>query len=298
MSCCVAKQSDEEIWQEGQNIARRAGMAVGRPIITGAQKLQQSLGQTRRKFHPSNGFTMMEMVLHLDWAAYESALLTGWVKGTDQVLRGSTRAGLAEHGFTMARKDVIEFEIGREMSLEWIRNRGAAHVTGITDATRKAIQDILQRGIAENRTTNQMIRDIHDVIGLSPRDANLIMNRRAQLEKAGVPQRAIERQLRALKKKKLKQRAFLVGGTETMAARNQGTVNAWKVLEREGQLEPGMHKEWIAMPGCVVCAAIMEKGPVPLNSFFFAELQGTFHDAPPAHPGCRCSMGLARPPES
>ena len=294
MSCC-AKVKDETIWRQGRTITRRVKATIARPIIKAGDYLQHSFARARRQRNPANGYTLMEMISAIDWEGYKDIAHPGWAKGTQQVLLSSMRTELRRQtAKTLVNKEVLEADLAREFALQWVMTRGTQSINGLTSTTRQAIIEIVTEGIRNEMTMKEMAAAVHDTIGLSPRDAKFIAKRKAQLERNGAPQKAITRQIKGLRKNKLKRRAELIAATESFAARNQGQVNAWKILEQEGRLNPGMGKEWIAFPGCPICAAIVARGPIPLGDLFYAELQGTHHDAPPAHPGCQCSMGIAR----
>lgn len=87
-------------------------------------------------------------------------------------------------------------------------------------------------------------------------------------------------------------RAETIARTETMTASNEGQQEAWDQAVEDGLLTGNEQQEWIVTPDdrlCPICE--------PMDGVK-ADLDGTFQvdgddiDGPPAHPNCRCTIGL------
>lgn len=85
-------------------------------------------------------------------------------------------------------------------------------------------------------------------------------------------------------------RAKLIAHTETMAAANEGQRQSWEQAIKEGYLDEGLTREWIATADEVTCPICRE-----LNGKR-TDLHGQYThgggDGPPAHPRCRCTEGI------
>lgn len=83
-------------------------------------------------------------------------------------------------------------------------------------------------------------------------------------------------------------RAEMIARTETMTASNQGTLTSWDQATEAGLLTGDELKEWIATSGCCDECADLDGEQVALDADF-----SSGDDAPPAHPNCRCTIGMA-----
>jgi hypothetical protein len=84
-----------------------------------------------------------------------------------------------------------------------------------------------------------------------------------------------------------------------MTASNQGTLDSWRQATSEGLLPRGMQKKWIHARGslrtCPVCDELGDSDPVPMDGEFYSSILGDSFARPPAHPNCRCTIGLVQP---
>lgn len=87
-------------------------------------------------------------------------------------------------------------------------------------------------------------------------------------------------------------RADLIARTETMQASNDGQLAAWDQAEEAGLLTGDEQKVWIAADGdrtCKICDDL-DGESVARNETF--DVDGDDLGGPPAHPDCRCTVGL------
>ena len=137
----------------------------------------------------------------------------------------------------------------------------------------------------------KMAKDIQDVIGLTERDARAVIARGKALKAEGASDAQIAKAKKNLHKRFLRRRARNIARTETISARNNGQMQAWQLAINEGKLDSDMKKVWIMADGCSICTELASLDPVPVNQPFDSPDVG-FIMAPPAHPSCRCSLGL------
>jgi SPP1 gp7 family putative phage head morphogenesis protein len=85
-------------------------------------------------------------------------------------------------------------------------------------------------------------------------------------------------------------RAEMISRTEVMDAANQGQLESWSQAIDAGFLTGDEKKEWIATAGDNTCEDCqdLDGEQVGIDDVF-----SSGDDAPPAHPSCRCSLGIA-----
>lgn len=87
-------------------------------------------------------------------------------------------------------------------------------------------------------------------------------------------------------------RAEMVARTETMRAANEGQMQLWDQATEAGLLTGDEQKEWIVTPDdrlCPICEPL-DGEKAGLDETF--KVDGEEIDGPPAHPRCRCTIGL------
>lgn len=188
------------------------------------------------------------------------------------------------HVITKAEIPASTFE---DAALRLAEAETAALVGNLTEEARQAIAQFISLGLAEDQSIQTVIRNIREATMLSLRQRTLIA--RMSLD-GDIGARAITREA----KRQHRKRATVIARTEIMKAKNAGTILSWGEMDRRGIIEPGAQKEWIAFDECKICEAIVAKGPVPLREDFVSDDVGRL-SAPPAHPNCRCTVGLVFP---
>lgn len=150
----------------------------------------------------------------------------------------------------------FEFDVTDPNAVDWIEKHGLELIDDITKTTRERLRDILTTGFEEGHTVDEMTASIDDVIDDEAR-------------------------------------AEVIARTETMTASNEGQQEAWSQAVDAGLLTGTEKQVWIVTPDdrlCPICEALGETEPVGLDETFQTE-DGEF-DGPPAHPNCRCALGL------
>lgn len=88
-------------------------------------------------------------------------------------------------------------------------------------------------------------------------------------------------------------RADVIARTESMRAANEGQSQAWDQATEAGLLTGDEKQEWIVTPDdrlCPICEPL-DGEQTGLDGTF--KVDGVEIDGPPAHPRCRCTIGLA-----
>lgn len=149
----------------------------------------------------------------------------------------------------------FQFDKTNPKAVDWIKEHAAEVVGDISESTREDIKRVIEAAFTEQFDVDDLTDEIADLIG----DDN---------------------------------RADLIARTETMKASNAGQAAAWDQAVEEGVLTGEETQEWITTPDdrlCPICEP-MDGKQAPLGGFF--DVDGDQVDGPPAHPRCRCTIGL------
>ena len=155
-------------------------------------------------------------------------------------------------------KNVIEFRFDRTnpSAVAWAKNHAGELIKGISKTTRDDVREVITRAFVE---------------GIPPRSAASLL-----LDAVGDATRALT-----------------IARTETMRASNEGQEQLWKQATDVGLLTGREERMWIVTPDdrlCPICEGLEDRTS-PLNGMFTSN-SGASYDVPPAHPNCRCVMGL------
>lgn len=129
---------------------------------------------------------------------------------------------------------------------------------------------------------------------MTERQAQAAWSYRSSLIEQGLSMDRVNVLLKRYADKKITERSRTIARTETMAALNKGTLESYLEAQRQGYLSKDSTKEWIITPDerlCPICGKL-EGVNVPMTKPF----PGGFQH-PPAHPRCRCTVGLVSPKE-
>jgi len=209
---------------------------------------------------------------------------------SDATLRAGQRTGNA---LGMA------FDITNPRARQAIDRQSLTLIHDITQESRAAIRAILREGFNGGIDVPEMARRIRGSIGLNERGATAVENfRRAQLEQ-GIDPDVVEERALSYAQRLLRQRATNIARTETIAAANQGQQAAWEEAQAQGYLGAAM-RTWITTPDDRLCEEICAPmdGQVRGINEPFTTGEGDLVMLPPAHPSCRCAVGLAVPEEA
>ncbi len=182
----------------------------------------------------------------------------------------------------------------------------AKKVTNIGEDLRKDIRGIVTDSFTEGgrfdpitgdaitgfgtRTTAKRLKNI---IGLTKPQENALRRFETGLFRSGIKPRRLKKLRDNWIAKRLRTRSRTIARTESMDVLNRGVNKAWRQGINSGEIPEGMLKVWILSPDeliCPICSGMQGK-TVPANKEF------SIGD-PPAHPNCRCTIGLVSGLES
>lgn len=174
--------------------------------------------------------------------------LVASAKASAKKLKVAMRAAApAVKGFT--------FDVTNPSATAWAKAQAGDLISGVSEATREEIRELVEASFAEQFDVDQLADDISDILGDDTR-------------------------------------AEKIARTESMRAANEGQQQLWDQATEAGFLTGLESKVWITTPDdrlCPVCEPL-DGQTVALDDTF--DVDGDSIDAPPAHPNCRCTMGL------
>ena len=205
----------------------------------------------------------------------------------------SARSGLDADGklTTLKKRTSVGFQFDPTYpaAQTWARENAALLVAEITEATRETIRLMVAEAFIEGIPPRQLAVLLRPVVGLTRSQGERLVKRYAGLIADGV---AVEKATATAGKwvdTAIRQRALMIARTETIRASNQGQRQLWQQAVREGYLPRTARMVWIATLGaCPIC--------LDLQGEEVSVSDGTFSggiDVPPAHPACRCTIGVA-----
>jgi len=209
----------------------------------------------------------------------------------------------------------LDFALVNQTAVRWAERHAATLVTGVDSETMKAIRRVVVRGQSEGINVRIQAQQIRRIVGLTRRDAEAVSRFTEGLISAGVRDSQIADRAERMARRLLRRRAENIARTETIRAANMGTQLGWEAAQSEGLLPAQSFKVWIATEDartCPICA-VLDGNVIGLGESFSVESQATSFSregdefrvadtvplkrptterTPPAHPSCRCTMGL------
>ena len=238
-------------------------------------------------------FNVLGAAKAIPWdTLWTEPILEAWEKDAAVVMVASRSQHMGKR--RVAKDDVapsenIPLQPSEELALQWLEEQGLGRVQAMTEQSRAAVIDVLDQGLREGWSIQRMVSGIRGIVGLNPRLAAAVTNRRALLERQGLPPGKVAAEVDRYRKKMVRVRAEMIARTETISARNEGQLQAWQTLQSTGDLPFSIKRVWIpASKCCDLCSDLGKEKPVGLLQPFSTGIM-----RPPAHPNCRCSMGLA-----
>lgn len=223
------------------------------------------------------------------WRAFEQEV--------GPVLRPPITEGVREVGRRTGESMGMAFDVTNPRAVEAIDRQAATLVREITDESRAAIRRVLREGFIEGIPVPEMARRIRGSIGLTERQAAAVENFRAAQLEQGLTPTAVNRRVDRMATRMLSQRATNIARTETIRAASAGQQAAWQEARANGMIPPGQGRVWIVTPDDRLCddvCAPMEDQVRGIDEPFTTG-EGFQVMFPPAHPQCRCAVGLSFP---
>lgn len=223
------------------------------------------------------------------------------------------------------RKDVasmMSFTMINPHVLDFIKSYMLNLITQVASDARNAIRQIIAYAQQFGGHPYEQARQIRPLIGLTTRQVAAVNNYRQALEDgsyraamdralrdgrydatllrtmrqgAALRQEQIDKMVKRYAERQLKHRAEMIARTESLRAANAGLKEAWRQAKEQGLLSDRLREHWIVSRDertCQFCPQIPGMNPdgVRINGTFVTPYG--LLDQPPAHPDCRCTLGL------
>ena len=156
---------------------------------------------------------------------------------------------------TKAEIKGFKFDASSKTAVDWAAEHAADLIDGISKTTRDDIKDLVETAMEGNFDVDELAGEISSILG---DDA----------------------------------RAEKIARTETIRAANKGQQEAWDQAAEAGLLTGKEKQVWIATPDdktCPICEGL-DGTEAAMGEEFEGEEDS--YDGPPAHPNCRCTIGL------
>lgn len=238
----------------------------------------------------------LQAIRDFDMVPHAEDFLAGWATMVTRLMRATVNAKPIHVRKEAPLEDIdpesIDFPRSHRLAMDWLEESGLRLVRSISRENKDVISSILSRAIEEGWDIRRMKRAIKQHVGLHARYSRAVTNYERKLEGQGLPGDRIDRMVDRYRAKLISARAEAIARTETITARNVGHLANWQTMQSEGDLPTIAQKVWIAAPNtaCQVCLDLMGQQPRSLSATWETPMGIVRH--PPAHPNCRCSIGL------
>lgn len=310
----VDKPSKQAPWIDVHQVADRNRGVVTQVVLDSFELAGKtaSIADLMRAIKSNNREALQEMT-DVILNAFEKSYLELMPPALTKVVKDSgTEAGKTAQaqGDYRTAQVILGFDRTNPFAAEWAALRSSMLITQINDASRLAIQRLINRAFIEGIPPRQLAMLIRNHHGLTAPFVDAVYRARIRLQEArgttlllgrtpvsipagGLSAELVELRFRQYARRLTNFRARMIARTETIAAANAGQQQLWEQAQNNGLLTGQELKEWIFTPderSCVICQS-MAGQQVPVRSLFELPSGGAI-PSPPAHPMCRCSMGL------
>lgn len=218
--------------------------------------------------------------------AFRSGVQVGYA-----ALQGQKSAWVARKDDTV-NAPVVDFEAVNQLAVEYART-AAARLVAAPAIVRVQIRILVTQSIALGIAPDDLARMILSVVGLTERQAAAVQRFRERLVEEGQGGEVLARRVERYSEALLRQRALTIARTELITSVNAGQVALWRQARRDGVIDDTLRRVWLVTDDerleaqCESIGEDSESNPKRLDEPFLDGL-----DQPPAHPNCRCAIGL------
>lgn len=195
-------------------------------------------------------------------------------------------------------REQMAFNVTNRLATRAAGSRSSARlVREVTDETKQAIRTVVRRAFQEQITPRDTAKLIRPLIGLTQRQALAVVRRRFERLAQGHDAASVAADAERYAARLLTQRARLIARTEIIRASVTGQLDLWRTATDRGLLGADMWKRWIVTDDdrlCPICRAMTGRTVPREANFRVGGRRGGSVAGPPAHPACRCAIGLVR----
>jgi hypothetical protein len=175
-------------------------------------------------------------------------------------------------------------------AVRWAEREAARLIKNVPKDTKEAIRKLIAAAQSRGISVKDIAKRIREMVGLLPAQVTAVANFEAKLLDQGVSPFLASRRAQRYAEAQLRLRAMRIARTELMSATNHGQQALWEMAKMRGVLPKNVRREWIATHDDRLDKKICE--PLDGEKVGLEEPFSGGHMVPPAHPGCRCAVGL------
>lgn len=279
---------------------RGAWSPLRRALLTGANQLAAHVEEHIIGASVGPRFDLMGSVKDFPWGDYEDSVMDAWELGSARTFKLARANAFKLTALQVFKRNIPDTgtvsdpAFADELALSFLEAEGLRFAQRLSRQNKKAILDAIEQAITDGWSIQRIVARIRSSVGLLPKDAQALSNREDKLRAAGVPKKRMEVTLNRYKETLISRRAETIAHTEIIRANNVGQQQAWQIMQHEGELpQSGVWRKWIVAPDerlCPICESLGRMAPVEMSQPWMGENLTVM--TPPAHPRCRCSMGL------
>ena len=189
---------------------------------------------------------------------------------------------------------VMNLNLVNPESVRWAEASAAELVTNLIQGEKDSIQALIIDATKGNADVRETAKQLREFIGLDKRREKAVLKYEQELRDLGLDEATIQKRLGKYAAAQLKDRSLTIARTEIIHAHNSGQQALWDEAIKNGFINPqAMQKKWIVTDD----DRLDKKICLPLDEAI-VDIQEPFqatngqHMTPPAHPRCRCAVGL------
>ena len=193
----------------------------------------------------------------------------------------------------------VQFNVANPIAVEWAKVHGAEFIAEIGAATKKAIRVSISRAMQLGLSVEQETRRLLKLeIGLTNQQATAVQNYNKRLKNRfpDLPYAERMKKVERYRRAKQKLRAMTIARTEMSFASSAGQEGLWNQAAKQDLLPTNrLKRKWLStmdMRRCPICKGLGRLKAVPFDKTF--EYAGKVYKNAPAHPNCRCTVGLVK----
>lgn len=163
-------------------------------------------------------------------------------------------------------------------------------LTTLTSQEVEAVRQLLETSFSQGIAPLEIAAQIKNAIGLTPEYLQAISRYSRNLT---VPDARRELLTERYRNKLLRYRAETIARTETIRAANIGQLRSWRTAADQGLLPANRTRRlWIITPDDKLCGRCLSLRDTTTTLSGVYRVGSLYVTTPPAHPRCRCAMGL------
>lgn len=288
----VVKADPHSDFATVRNLQRKAQGKVRRSMEDATNRALQGtdFSAVQRAYDADN---IDRAVRAVDIDAFERGALGVAEASRDTFLAGGTEAlravaatiSITDTPLTAAAEKWLEKE-----ALDTVKKQ-------LTKETLKAVRASLKLSFEQGLTSKSAADSLRRSIGLNSVQTKRLDKLRRSMQAQDLKASVINRRLKNLRDKMLKQRAELVARTELHTAVSAGRQEAWEIAADEGAIDPKKAtKIWMtagdARVDCCICLNMNGQRRGLKKPFKTDDGREIKYPGAPAHPRCRCTVRL------